>query len=88
MAVLLVILRHFPSNGASRALQFIQSIGWTVVDLFFVLSGLFFGLSVVLGGFISHAVERPFLRLRAKWFPAVSRPVYATTQPGSAILIA
>ena len=31
---------------------------------------LFLGLSIALGVLISHAIERPFLRLRAKWFPA------------------
>jgi peptidoglycan/LPS O-acetylase OafA/YrhL len=31
---------------------------------------LFFALSILLGVVISHAIERPFLRLRAKWFPA------------------
>jgi peptidoglycan/LPS O-acetylase OafA/YrhL len=31
---------------------------------------LFLGLSIVAGVLISHAIERPFLRLRAKWFPA------------------
>ena len=49
---------------------------------------MFFGLSVVLGVLISHAVERPFLRLRAKWFPAISRPVYATTQTSTATVVA
>ena len=31
---------------------------------------LFLALSIALGVLISHAIERPFLRLRAKWFPA------------------
>jgi peptidoglycan/LPS O-acetylase OafA/YrhL len=31
---------------------------------------LFLGLSILVGVLISHAIERPFLRLRAKWFPA------------------
>ena len=31
---------------------------------------LFLGLSVGLGVLLSHAIERPFLQLRAKWFPA------------------
>ena len=39
MAVLLVLFRHLPNDNASDALSFIQSIGWTGVDLFFVLSG-------------------------------------------------
>lgn len=41
LAVLLVILRHLPSYNTSDAfaLKVIQSIGWTGVDLFFVLSG-------------------------------------------------
>ena len=40
---------------------------------------LFFGLSIILGVVISHLIERPFLRLRAKWFPShdalLSRPL-------------
>lgn len=39
VAVLLVLFRHLPGNDASGPLRFIQSIGWTGVDLFFVLSG-------------------------------------------------
>ena len=39
LAVLLVLFRHLPNNNASDALSVIQSIGWTGVDLFFVLSG-------------------------------------------------
>lgn len=39
LAVLLVLFRHLPNDNASGALQVIQSIGWTGVDLFFVLSG-------------------------------------------------
>lgn len=31
---------------------------------------LFFSLSIVLGVVISHAIERPFLRLRPKWLPS------------------
>lgn len=31
---------------------------------------LFFGLSILLGVVISHVIERPFLRLRAKWLPS------------------
>jgi peptidoglycan/LPS O-acetylase OafA/YrhL len=31
---------------------------------------LFLGLSIALGVVISHLVERPFLKLRAKWIPA------------------
>ena len=31
---------------------------------------LFFGLSILLGVVISHLIERPFLRLRAKWLPS------------------
>jgi peptidoglycan/LPS O-acetylase OafA/YrhL len=31
---------------------------------------LFFGLSIVLGVVLSHFIERPFLRLRAKWLPS------------------
>lgn len=39
VAVLLVLVRHLPSGKASEGLHFIHSIGWTGVDLFFVLSG-------------------------------------------------
>ena len=39
VAVLLVLFRHLPGNDASAPVGFIQSIGWTGVDLFFVLSG-------------------------------------------------
>ena len=39
LAVLLVLVRHLPNKNASDILQVIQSIGWTGVDLFFVLSG-------------------------------------------------
>lgn len=39
VAVLLVVFRHLPGNDASGLAGFIQSIGWTGVDLFFVLSG-------------------------------------------------
>lgn len=39
LAVLLVLFRHLPSENASGALLFVQAIGWTGVDLFFVLSG-------------------------------------------------
>jgi peptidoglycan/LPS O-acetylase OafA/YrhL len=31
---------------------------------------LFFALSIVLGVVLSHLIERPFLRLRAKWLPS------------------
>ena len=39
VAILLVLFRHLPGNDASAPVSFIQSIGWTGVDLFFVLSG-------------------------------------------------
>src|SRR5688572_11092232 len=39
LAVLLVLFRHLPNNDTSGVLHFIQTIGWTGVDLFFVLSG-------------------------------------------------
>ena len=39
LAVLLVLFRHLPNDNASEPLRLIQSIGWTGVDLFFVLSG-------------------------------------------------
>jgi peptidoglycan/LPS O-acetylase OafA/YrhL len=39
LAVLLVIFRHLPNEETSGVLHFVQSIGWTGVDLFFVLSG-------------------------------------------------
>lgn len=38
LAVLLVLFRHLP-NETSGPLHFVQAIGWTGVDLFFVLSG-------------------------------------------------
>src|ERR1043166_5890812 len=39
LAVLLVLFRHLPNDNTSGVLHFIQAIGWTGVDLFFVLSG-------------------------------------------------
>jgi peptidoglycan/LPS O-acetylase OafA/YrhL len=33
----------------------------------------FFVASIVLGVIISHLIERPFLRLRAKWLPVTRR---------------
>jgi peptidoglycan/LPS O-acetylase OafA/YrhL len=39
LAVLLVLFRHLPNEEKSGPLHFVQSIGWTGVDLFFVLSG-------------------------------------------------
>jgi peptidoglycan/LPS O-acetylase OafA/YrhL len=39
LAVLLVLFRHLPNDETSGVLHFVQSIGWTGVDLFFVLSG-------------------------------------------------
>lgn len=39
LAVLLVLFRHLPGKDASRTLLVVQGIGWTGVDLFFVLSG-------------------------------------------------
>ena len=39
LAVLLVLFRHLPGESSSSALHFIETIGWTGVDLFFVLSG-------------------------------------------------
>lgn len=39
LAVLLVLFRHLPNEATSGPLHFVQSIGWTGVDLFFVLSG-------------------------------------------------
>lgn len=50
---------------------------------------LFLGLSIVLGVIISHLVERPFLRLRAKWVPASPRTVSTNAEPGpsAAILV-
>ena len=39
LAVLLVLFRHLPNEETSGVLHFVQSIGWTGVDLFFVLSG-------------------------------------------------
>ena len=39
VAVLLVLFRHLPNDNASQVLRAIQSVGWTGVDLFFVLSG-------------------------------------------------
>lgn len=39
LAVLLVLFRHLPGSDNSGVLYFVRSIGWTGVDLFFVLSG-------------------------------------------------
>lgn len=39
LAVLLVLFRHLPNKDTSGVLHFLQTIGWTGVDLFFVLSG-------------------------------------------------
>jgi peptidoglycan/LPS O-acetylase OafA/YrhL len=39
LAVLLVLFRHLPYQETSGVLYVVQSIGWTGVDLFFVLSG-------------------------------------------------
>lgn len=39
LAVLLVLFRHLPGGDTTGAVQFIRTIGWTGVDLFFVLSG-------------------------------------------------
>lgn len=39
LAVLLVLFRHLPDGNTSGAVHFLQTIGWTGVDLFFVLSG-------------------------------------------------
>jgi peptidoglycan/LPS O-acetylase OafA/YrhL len=39
LAVLLVLFRHLPNEATSGPLHFAQAIGWTGVDLFFVLSG-------------------------------------------------
>ena len=49
---------------------------------------LFLGLSIALGVVISHLVERPFLKLRAKWFPIspVFTPVAAATERPSAAM--
>lgn len=46
---------------------------------------LFLGVSIVLGVAISHLVERPFLRLRAKWFPA--SPVSAPAENHTHIIL-
>lgn len=39
LAVLLVLFHHMPQRGASLVTRAISQIGWTGVDLFFVLSG-------------------------------------------------
>jgi peptidoglycan/LPS O-acetylase OafA/YrhL len=39
LAVLLVLFRHLPNRDTTGVLHFVQTIGWTGVDLFFVLSG-------------------------------------------------
>jgi peptidoglycan/LPS O-acetylase OafA/YrhL len=39
LAVLLVLFRHLPNQETSSVVSFIKTIGWTGVDLFFVLSG-------------------------------------------------
>lgn len=39
LAVLLVLLRHLPGESSSGAMRLVETVGWTGVDLFFVLSG-------------------------------------------------
>ena len=105
---LVVTARAFPGFGSSGPQKFIAIVGvysYTIYlahSVIYELPGMtaaresvitqfgylgdrvmFFTLSMVLGVLISHAVERPFLRLRARWFPAVSRPVYANPRPAT-----
>lgn len=65
IAVLLVLFRHLP-NETSGTLYFVQAIGWTGVDLFFVLSGF------LISGLLFNEFE-PYRQARCKAILVASR---------------
>lgn len=67
LAVLLVLFRHLPNRDTSGVLHFVQTIGWTGVDLFFVLSGFLIS-GIAFQGF------RPLWKARREAVLVASRP--------------
>jgi peptidoglycan/LPS O-acetylase OafA/YrhL len=57
------VIYELPGINSARVL--VQSNFGNTGDRF-----LFFFASIMLGILLSHAIERPFLKLRAKWLPA------------------
>lgn len=62
LAVLLVLFRHVPGEDASQLLLVLRGIGWTGVDLFFVLSGF-----LISGLLFSEFDRTGDLNLRQFW---------------------
>jgi peptidoglycan/LPS O-acetylase OafA/YrhL len=72
LAVLLVLFRHLPNRDTSGVLHFVQTIGWTGVDLFFVLSGFLIS-GLLFKEFDRHGrldVKRFWLRRGLKIWPS------------------
>lgn len=62
IAILLVLLRHVPAEPASGLMRFFFELGWTGVDLFFVLSGF------LISGLLYQEIDRTgTLRLGRFW---------------------
>jgi peptidoglycan/LPS O-acetylase OafA/YrhL len=70
-AILLVMARHYPSDAAPAWLRPIASIGWSGVDLFFVLSGFLITRQLLSGMSMAEFYVRRVLRILPPYWVAL-----------------